>query len=142
MTKATNTEVKDFGFTPEMFQLADAAALDDYIDTLLTDIALQVEDKVGSTIYDSPTAVQTARLKKAETYLCAAELYRRREVFVHAEADTGGREQAEAVKSLYLQRAQEFEGLAETELGRVNSGYPGSGVATGYTETGPYTAST
>lgn len=142
MAKASNSDVKNFGFSFQMFELADEAALDAYIDAILTDISSIVSDRVGSSTYTAATGADAARLKKAETYFAAAELYRRREGFERSEIDLSGQDNQGPPASLYLQSAKEFEALAETELGNVNTGYPGSGIAVGFKETGPYTATT
>lgn len=144
--KITAAALSDFGFTPDMFRLADSAALTTYIQTLLDGglnepgITTIVSDRVGSSIYTGATGINLARLIKAEKYLAAAELYRRREVFETAEARAGGVEDVQQLSSRLLKRAEEYESIAEDELGRINGTIEGSGIAVGYTESGPYTA--
>jgi len=142
MSKADHDDVKNFGFAPEMFRLSTDSELNNYIDDILADISSIVSDRIGSSTYSAASDADLAYLKKAETYFAAAELYRRREGFEKAELDLAGQDNQNTTESSYLKRAAEFEAIAETQLGNVNTGYPGSGIAVGFKETGPYTATT
>lgn len=78
MAKNTNTDIKDLGFTKEMFKQADDSALNTYIDAILAEQTKILEGRLGSTIYDSTTSPEQDYVKRAEKALVAAEMVGRR----------------------------------------------------------------
>lgn len=100
-TKATPDDVKDLGFTFEMFRgrVANDNDFTVYIQKILDRNVSMVKDAIGTAAYDDTGKVED--VKAIETYFAAAELCKRRATIVNAQAvpqgPTGEKERLLAV---------------------------------------------
>jgi len=129
MPLATEQNVIDLGFSAKQFgDPADFSAADTgYVALVLKDQALEVESEVGSGVYASAKANGTLeekllfkRIKNAEVYLSAAELWRRVEQY-EREATVSGRSEtgAETIGSRALKDAEKAEDKAWQEISLI-----------------------
>lgn len=91
MAKATINDITGLGFNAAQFGAQtdfSAAAAGGYVFDVLTDMAIQVRRRIGATRYDAANKAGTddqqldfSNIKQAETYLTAAELWRRRAAY-------------------------------------------------------------
>lgn len=144
MAKIAAADLTAEGFKPEQFGQA-AGGFDAYLDAVIADVAVEVADAVGATIYaldDSTT--QGLHVKKAELYLAMAVLWKRRAAFMDGNINVAGKE----ANARYLQareyrkqakedRAMGLDYIASAKAGGSVSLQRG-GPATGVVETGPY----
>lgn len=74
--KATTTDLKNAGFTPEMFAVG-LPQWDAWLSGLITDVSARLAPRIG-TSYDSADPVIAADVRRAEVLTCLAELWDRR----------------------------------------------------------------
>ena len=74
--KATITDLKNAGFTPEMFAVG-LPQWDGYLSALITDVSGRIAPRLGAA-YDSADPVTAADVRRAEVLTCLAELWDRR----------------------------------------------------------------
>ena len=78
MAKIDKNDVKNtLLFSHEAFGLADASALDVFIDAVITDVSAMLAGVLGS-VYNSVTEPAASQVKRAELCLTVAELLERR----------------------------------------------------------------
>ncbi|MDY6981161.1 MAG: hypothetical protein SV201_14900 [Pseudomonadota bacterium] len=148
MPKATAANVINLGFASEQF--GDPTGFEDedtgYVALILADVALEVEAEVGSTAYTDADAGGTAaqklafkRLKHAEMYLTAAQLWRRIEQY-ERQSKVQGREGsgAETISSRMLNNASEYEAMAWDELALITGTRRSGSSSFGTVETGHF----
>jgi hypothetical protein len=119
MSKATVAHVVSLGFVAEQF--GTPADFSVYLQGPLDDVALRVRALVGASTYDAASSSGTdaqqlafMRLKNAEMYLTAAELWRRIEIFERTRAVKGrGESGAETIGSRELENARQMEAQAD-----------------------------
>lgn len=139
MSKAMPNDVSDLGFAAAQFNLP--ADWDAYIQAVLDDAALEVEHAVGAAVYASATTGLTfKRLKTAEVYFAAAELWRRREAFERADAvrarqSSGG---GETIGSRLLANADAMERQAWEQVAMVTGTSRDGALAVGVVESGAF----
>lgn len=95
MAKATTQDIEAIGFTATQFgDPADWSDVSGYLDALLTAAALEVREAIGASTYDGAGSGSFTehRIIEAEKYLVAAELWRRRAVFIERATVTGQRD--------------------------------------------------
>lgn len=142
--KALPADIEAVGFTHMMFsQEPDWTAADGYLESLLEQVAAEVEARVGVALYDAAVdGVNHARLKKAEIELATAELWRRRSAAMSGQIAAARDDQSIAAQIREFKRtALEAESRAWELLALVNPDavVTGSGgVAIGYVETGAF----
>lgn len=74
--KATTTDLKNAGFTPEMFAVA-IPEWDAYLSALIANVSSRLSPRLGAD-YDSSDLVIAADVRQAEVLTCLAELWDRR----------------------------------------------------------------
>ncbi len=94
MPKNVAQDIKDLGFIREMFGslCADDNAFDTFIANVISEKALELEGRIGTTVYNDASAPNATYVKLAEKYLCAAELVDRRINIVLGQAVGAGQE--------------------------------------------------
>lgn len=149
MPKATEKNVIDLGFDKSQFRGVDDFNTVDtgYVALILIDQSLEVEHEVGTVIYSAAKVGGTTeeklnfkRIKNAEMYLTAAELWRRiehheREATVKSRESNGN----ETIGSRAIKNAETFEQKAWNELvliTGVNS--RNASISVGAVESGPF----
>lgn len=149
MSKATTLNIEALGFIAQQFGTpADFTA---YLTDVLDDVALRVRALVGASGYDAASAsgseaeqLNFVRLKNAEMYLSAAELWRRVEIFERTRAVKGRSDGgAETIGSRALTNAEAMEERADTflmEMGVSLAGATSGGFAVGVNESGIFEA--
>ncbi len=143
MAKATVDNLVALGFQTEQFGAPDDFDTNSeggYLFDVLTDSALEVEDKVGTENYEaaSSSSVEFEYIKKAELYFSAAELYRRREIFDDANVRVGSQDSDPKIQSRYLKRADDYEVLANSYLAKLGTLFSTSSVSVGNVQTGHF----
>lgn len=141
MSKATPADVETLGFAKEQFgSPSDWNAAAGYLQDILDDVALEVRDEVGATVYDAASSgtLNFKRIKTAEAYFAAAELWRRRKQYLEAAGAGNYTEAVDAQMRNCADSAAAAEAKAREELALVTTEPTGSGVKVGYVETGPY----
>lgn len=78
MPRVTVENIKDLGFTSEMFGLGDTSSLELFIQDIIDDTSAMLEGITGSSIYNSTTSPTSGYVKRTEKCLVAAELLQRR----------------------------------------------------------------
>src|SRR3972149_3629032 len=111
MPKITNTEIKDIGFTAEMFNKTNETALNTFIDSIITEQSDILEGRIGSTLYASTTTPTSTYVKRAEKCLVAAELLTIRINYIVGNID--GENGSDVVRirnniEAYMDKAEEF----------------------------------
>lgn len=148
MPKASIQDVLDLGFSPVQFNGDGEFDTEDTgtVARLLADVSLEVRAEVGAATYDAADSAGTdtqklhhKRLKDAERFLAAADLWRRIEGF-ERQMRVAGREGdgAETIGSRQLANADAYEARAWAELGRITGATREGGISVGYVESGPY----
>lgn len=149
MSKATTSNVINLGFDASQFgSPGDFAA---YLQDVLDDVALRVRSLVGASTYDAASSSGTdaqqldfMRIKNAEMYLAAGELWRRVEMYERTSANRGRSDGgAETIGSRALANAETMDKQADVylmQMGVSLSGDSSSGIACGVNESGLYTA--
>lgn len=148
MPKATEANVIDLGFAAQQFggPAEFATPGSGYVALILADVALEVEAEVGSSTYTDANASGTVeqklafkRIKNAEMYLTAAQLWRRIEQF-ERQNKVAGREGdgAETISSRALRNAEEYEAMGWEQISLITGTRRGSGFSTGTVETGHF----
>lgn len=143
--KAQPTDLTDLGFDRRQF--GDPAGWDvnspsGYLYRILSDVATDVRERVGDSVYDGATSgtVPFVRLKQAEVYLAGAELWRRLEQFNASDVaiGRGGESAPPTISSRLLENASKFEERANALIEQVLSstgqalGISGDIVQTGH----------
>lgn len=138
MPKAVIQDLKDFGFTAEQF--GTPADFDAYLQAVIDTAAAHAKDRVGATVYDAATSgdVTFGRLRAAETYYAAAELWRRRKQFFDAAAQAVNAESSERLIARYERNAGEAEGVADRAIALIGGETVTGALAVGRVETGLY----
>ncbi len=141
MAKAKPKDVTALGFSGQQFGSPGRWDVPNgYIAGIINVMAQEVADRVGQTAYDAATGLALERMRQAEIWLTAAELWRRMEQFERADLNMarsdGG---AETISSRLLKNAEAAEERAEQWLARITGG---GGLAVGYVQTGPYSEET
>lgn len=140
--KASPSDLVAAGFSYSMFsQEANWDAADGYLEKLLTDVATDVEHRVGSALYGEAAGVDALRLKRAEVELAKAELWRRRVAAMSAQLVEAREDQSIASQMREFKRsAAEAEERGWELLALVNpsAAAPGAGLSSGYVETGAF----
>lgn len=112
MPKNTNTEIKDLGFTKEMFKQASDAAFDTYIAAISAEQAKILEGRLGSTTYAAATSPEQDYVKRAEKALVAAEMVGRRINIILNNISGAGQEietkNEDKQRDRYLEEAETF----------------------------------
>lgn len=150
MPKATAADVINLGFNANQFGgLTDfATEATGYVAVIVSDVALEVENEVGSSVYAAADSGGTAeqklnfkRLKMAEIYLSAAELWRRLESFERGQQlqalSQGG---TETIGSRALNTASKFEQAGWDEVENITGSPRAGGISVGTVETGMYSS--
>ena len=149
MPKVTIQDVTDAGFRAEQFgtpadwSTATAPALS-YVDRIIADAAVFIEDKVGATAYAAATGAQALRLKRAELCWVKAELWRRRAAFLDSNAFSSleGNPSAASERTSYLKHASDADDCVLHQLDLFQSGGDstalGSGASVGFVESGQF----
>ncbi len=141
MSKAAPADVENLGFAKEQFgSPSDWNAAGGYLQDILDDVALEVKDEVGATVYDAASSgtLNFKRIKTAEAYFAAAELWRRRNQFFESAGAVSNSETDYLKQREFLSHATAAEAKAREELALVTAEPTDSGVKVGYVETGPY----
>ncbi|MDH3975628.1 MAG: LamG domain-containing protein [Deltaproteobacteria bacterium] len=107
--KADSREIKDLGFTKEMFSAVEELLdFDTYLQGILDENFNEVKERLSIDVYNDPARIDDIR--RVEKYLAAAELWERRANLVlsmaHSDGPTGELEQARA--EVYKVRAREI----------------------------------
>lgn len=147
MAKATIQQVLNCGFRAEQFGTpADfETATTGYLAQLIADASVMVAAAVGAAAYAAAVApsIGELRLRNAELCACKAELWKRRAAFLDHNAMASLGEAVSREREAYLKHAAEafdcyrFWVAEFTTDGQADQD-AGSGVTTGYAETGPY----
>ncbi len=150
--KATTADLQDEGFTATQFGGLAAADFLAYLTRVITSASLWVEQKCTAAAYAAMPAGSYAEdsARQAETNYAAAVLFRRRIVFYEANAASGNnKDEAMVLAELRkhhdarLQDANYWLGEAMRAMGIDESTlYDGTGVVSGFVETGRYPLST
>ncbi|NOZ68010.1 MAG: hypothetical protein GXP46_01875 [Deferribacteres bacterium] len=74
----TVENIKDLGFTFQMFGLDNESSLELYIQDIIDDAGAILEGVIGSTTYNSASSPTAGYVKRAEKCLVASELLQRR----------------------------------------------------------------
>jgi len=146
MPKAVINDVVQMGFAAAQFdEPRDWDVAGGFIDAVLSDAELRVVDAVSQAVYDAATSgsINFVRLRDAEKYFCAAELWRRRAQFIANEsaANRTAQELDEELDRCRKSTAY-YEGQASKALdlvGRVTA--MDAGLAMGVIETGSFSLS-
>lgn len=137
MPKATPQNVIDLGFSATQFN--SPADFNAYITAILDDVELEVTEEVSAAVYAAATSgsLNFKRIKTAEVYFTAAELWRRIEQFERANMSVGrGGDQVETISSRMLKNAEEAEAKAWAELAKVTGNDGSTGMAAGHLQSG------
>lgn len=145
MSKATPANLQELGFTGEQF--GTPGDFDAYLQAVLDDIALEVRGLIGAAVYDAASSggsdtekLDFKRLKAVESYLAAAELWRRIEMFERRDAIRGRSDGGtETIGSRALANARAMEERAADELMLFGIS-TSAGFAAGVNESGSYDA--
>ncbi len=78
MAKILKADIKELGFTYQMYNKENDRELDTMLDLVIAEQALLLAGRVGSTPYASVTSPTVDYVKRAELCLCAAEMIQRR----------------------------------------------------------------
>ncbi|MDA8104673.1 MAG: hypothetical protein M0Z71_04770 [Nitrospiraceae bacterium] len=78
MAKVINQDIKDLGFTKELFNKADDNSFSTFIDNIIAEQSLILSGRVGSSKYNSTDSPTKDYVKMAEKCLVAAEMVSRR----------------------------------------------------------------
>lgn len=150
--KASVSDLQDEGFTASQFGTLASADFLTYLGKVLTSASLWVEQKCTAAAYALMPAGSYAEdcAAKAEVNYSAAVLFRRRVVFYEANAASGNNKDEAMVLAelrkhadLRLQDANYWLGEAMRAMGVDESTlYDGTGVTSGFVETGRYPLST
>lgn len=143
-SKATPQDLEALGFSPSQFGNPQDWDVDGgYLQSVLDLAAVQVSEAVGDSAYAAAAtgSREYTYQKQSELMLAEAELWRRVETFerrsrVSAGQDSGG----ETISSRALKNAEEATSRAWYFLTRLGASEPGSGIAVGFVETGPFEA--
>lgn len=141
MPKAVISDLTSVGFRQEQFgDPADWSAAGGYLEQVLADASLEVQEAVGANSYAAATAgtLKYKRMRRAEVYFSAAELWRRIEQFERSNAQLGRESQEESTASRALANAERYDQLAMAEIRGLTGSDLQSGVAIGYVETGHF----
>ncbi len=97
MPKITRDDIigpKGLGFTREMFNaiVQDDQTFNDFVDAIIAEKALELEGRIGTTVYNDASQPNATYVKLAEKYLCAAEMVDRRINIVLGQAVGAGQE--------------------------------------------------
>lgn len=152
MPKATVHDIENMGFTASQFNnptTFDGEDVGGYIYDILADIEVEVTDHVGTATYSAAVinavSLQDRKnfvtIRKAEKFLCAANLVRLRKQFVDAAAvaSRAGVDTGDAMKAFEVS-AQNYATQAWNLLGKITGKSETGGIITGVVESGPYTA--
>lgn len=150
--KASTSDLQDEGFTAAQFGTLASADFTTYLGKVITSASLWVEQKCTAAAYAAMPVGSYAEdcARKAEVAYSAAVLFRRRVVFYEGNA-AGGNNKDEALvltelrkhADLRLQDANYWLGEAMRAMGVDESElYDGTGVTSGFVETGRYPLST
>jgi len=85
--KATTTDLKNAGFTPEMFAVG-LSQWDTWLSDLIADVSARISPQLGAD-YDSADLVIAADVRQAEVLTCRAEMWDRRITRKLAQAQAG-----------------------------------------------------
>lgn len=88
MAKVTVQEVRDLGFTPEMFRQPENM-FDILLDAVISEQAIILEGRIGAAAYAATSSPAKDYVKRAEKCLAAAELVQRRVTIILGNV-TGG----------------------------------------------------
>lgn len=146
MSRATTSDVINIGFRAEQFGSApDFATPGGMVDTILTDIAIDVRAEVGADKYAAASPVGTdeqqltfTRIRRAETYLAAAELCRRLAQFERQRAVLSGAQtdsKSPTAASL-REQAQMYEDMSWQQLAYITGRSHDGALATGIVQSG------
>lgn len=153
MSKATPTDLIQLGFDagqfgdPTDWDVTEPAG---YLQQIIDWMALEVMDQVGDALYTAASPdgtpleqLQYKRLRTAESYRGAAELWRRIEMFERQTIVQGrGENKAETIGSRALNNAELMDARADGEIERVTVRSLIGGIATGTIESGMFKAVT
>lgn len=78
MAKVTAQQIKDLGFTAEMFRKGSDIDLTAYIDGVIAEQSALLSGRIGAATYDSTASPDKENVARAEKCLTAAELCDRR----------------------------------------------------------------
>jgi len=92
MPKVISQEIISLGFTPEMLLKKSASEFEDFIDSVISDQALLLQGRIGSTAYASASSPTKDYVKRAELCLVGAEIVQRRINVILGIAIGAGRE--------------------------------------------------
>lgn len=150
--KSSAADLQDEGFTAAQFGNLSAADFLTYLGRVVTSAGLWVEQKVTPAAYVAmdPQSYAEDCARKAEVNYAASVLFRRRVVFYEANAASAtAKDQAMVLAELRkhadmrLQDANYWLGEALRAMGVDESTlYDGTGVTSGFVETGRYPLST
>jgi len=112
MAKITNQDIKDLGFTRELFNRKSDTEFNTFIDGAISDEAASLEGRIGSTQYASADVTTAKYVKNAEKCLVAAEMVQRRiNVILSANVGAGKEFSTSAERQQrkdYLDKAEEW----------------------------------
>lgn len=119
MAKATVTDVKDQGFTREMFAalVTDETGFNALISGILDDIVPEAKEAIGTSAYDA--AANLADVKRIEKYLAAGELWQRRANIVLTNREIGGQSGNSLLNMTELVRADKYREDAARIIDRL-----------------------
>ncbi|TPG50663.1 hypothetical protein EAH75_04285 [Rhodanobacter glycinis] len=150
--KATTDDLKDEGFIAIQFGGLSDSDFVIYLGKVLQSASLWVEQKCTAAAYAAATLSTYAGdcAQKAEVNYASAVLFRRRVVFYESNAASGNNKDEAMVLAelrkhadMRLQDATYWLGEAMRAMGVDESGlYDGTGVTSGFVETGRYPLST